>query len=735
MKLKYRLSIMVISILVLVIATISTVLLNRSSGLQMADARKNQILLAAERTQFIQRRYESYLMILRTLSNMMADFDQADVGRQRNRFDQLLESTLHSEERILDMYVVFKPNTIDYGMDDTFIGVQGNTENGQFANWYIRRSGQIEHLTYNNVSEVMAILDGPSGRRELVTDPIQQTVNGTSSYIVGINVPIIHRLTNQLVGRVGMHIDTVHLQPIVEDFMRDPATTVSAMTIYTNNTTIIASYDSGQIGKLLKDAQKGIFNTYTDAVYNAVINGQVLTVSDYSSAFMKDLELIIYPFTIGETGRSWSLMLGTEKDIILAAINSMTVFTVIIAGAAIILVGILMFMLSVSITNPIGTVAATLKSISEGEGDLTTRIAINSKDEIGDLARYFNRTLSKIKTLVFVIKKQSMALSDVGSKLANNMTETAAAINEITTNIQSIRGQIINQSTSIKETNATMQQINLNIDKLNRQINRQSISVAKSSSAVEEMLANIDSVTQTLIKNAVNVQDLQNASEEGRTGIQEVAQDIQGIAQESEGLLEINKVIKNIASQTNLLSMNAAIEAAHAGDAGRGFAIVAEEIRKLAENSGKQSRTISTVLKKIKNAIDKIILSTNRVLNKFEAIDSSVQIVSFQEENIRNAMEEQGAGSKQILDAVGGLNDITHIVQDGSKEMGEGSKQVILESEHLEKLSQEINNGINEMASGAEQINVAINWVNSISVENKENINVLVQEVSRFKIE
>jgi len=407
----------------------------------------------------------------------------------------------------------------------------------------------------------------------------------------------------------------------------------------------------------------------------------------------------------------------------------------IIAFAVIALAVVIVFFVTKGITKPIVMLVNTLKDISEGEGDLTAAITVNSKDEIGSLAKYFNKTLEKIKNLVVNVKKEADTLSGIGTDLASDMNETAAAVNEITSNIQSIKNRVINQSASVSQTHATMEQLTVNIHKLNDHVENQSSHVVQASSAIEQMMANISSVTNTLVNNAGNVKTLKEASEVGRAGLREVAGNIQDIAHESEGLLEINSVMENIASQTNLLSMNAAIEAAHAGEAGKGFAVVAAEIRKLAESSSAQSKTIGTVLKKIAESIKKIIGSTENVLTKFEAIDSSVKTVADQEESIRTSMEEQTTGSKQVLEGVSVVNEMTRQVKSESAHMLEAAKEVIQESNNLEKATQEITGGMNEMATGADHINVAVNHVNGVSGKNREGIDDLMREVSRFKVE
>jgi hemerythrin-like metal-binding protein len=386
----------------------------------------------------------------------------------------------------------------------------------------------------------------------------------------------------------------------------------------------------------------------------------------------------------------------------------------------------------VLVINPLKKITGVLEKV--GEGDISQQIRMKSGDEIGEMAGHFDRTMESLKGLVKIIQNEAEEADDTGKDLSESMTMTTGSMHEINSGIQRMQRQIGVQEDSVSATNTAVNRIGGSINKLIGEIETQIVSVSQSSSAVEEMLSNIESVTHISRANAENVTRLAEASEVGRNGLQAVAADIQEVARESEGLLEINAVLQKLASQTNLLSMNAAIEAAHAGESGRGFAVVADEIRKLAESSGEQSKTISTVLKKIRNSMAKIAAATGEVLSEFEAIDDGVKTVSAQEEEICNAMEEQNAGSRQILETIQKLNETTGIVKSSSEEMRRGSGEIIIEGENLKRATEEIAGGINEMAARAGEINNSVTRVNSISAKNKTNINILRQAVSRFII-
>jgi methyl-accepting chemotaxis protein len=667
--------------------------------------------------------YQRFQDMAEAVADLMGGYEDLDPTQRRFVYQDVLQQIMITNEELTGAYTVWKPDTIDK-FDRQNIGLPGSAPDGRFAPWYTKKSDKIELAFHTDYKALSANLP----QRNVVDEPKPQELNGETIYTLNFRSPVILRRTGEIVGVVGFTVDIRDSQKVVDNVKPYGVGTAA---LFSHEGYIIAHPVRERVGSLFSSGDTGaaLGEAGIAAIHEALTNGV--------PAFFVTGEIFVYvyPFTISDTETFWAFAASVPAAKVFEGVNTLTKYTISIVLVSIFIAAIIIFFIVFRISKPIVTVSQTLKDISQGEGDLTQQINITSKDEVGDLAHYFNLTLEKIRNLIVGVKTRAVTLFDIGNELSTNMTETAAAINEITSNIQSIRGQAVNQSAGVTETNATMGQITVNINKLNEQIDNQAAKVSQSSAAVEEMLANIQAVTQTLIKNVKNVQKLSSASEIGRAGLQEVVSDIQKITEESEGLLAINSVMENIAGQTNLLSMNAAIEAAHAGEAGKGFAVVSNEIRKLAKSSGEQSKIISGVLKKIKDSIDKITASATTMLKNFEDIDVEVKTVTDQIANIKNAMEEQNDGSKQILEAIGSLNKITHTVKDSSSEMLEGSGEVIQGSRKLEMVTREITNGMHEMANGADQISVAVNRINEISGTNKENIEVLVREVSRFKVE
>jgi len=509
----------------------------------------------------------------------------------------------------------------------------------------------------------------------------------------------------------------------------------------------------GNTGNCYILSEKGVIIAHKDAKWvkdqnnsgiEAKTNAEYREIADFESDAIKSSESGVYFFnfkglyTIASHAKmsttGWTIVVKAPFVDFMGTVQKLRLSMYGVGTVILILALIITFLIATKMVVPVRNAVAALKNIATGDGDLSLRLPINGNDEVADLSLYFNETIGKIDSSIKAVGENSSKMEGIGSDLSNNMAMTASSVHEISSNIESVKAQALMQAKSVTETASTIEEITHTIKNLNGSIESQAASVAMSSSSIEEMVANIASITSTLEKSDGLIKELGEATRDGKDTLTKSNTVTERIAEESGSLMEASSVIQHIASQTNLLAMNAAIEAAHAGEAGKGFAVVADEIRKLAEESATQGKTITATLKSLSVEIEGLSNSSKVVETKFNAIFALADEVKNMSARLTEAMREQENGSREVLSAIKDINQVTNEVSSGSAEMLRGSEGVATEMGKLDGLTRVITDSMNEMALGAQEIRNAIQEVAEISKKNKDSISLLVEEVSRFKV-
>ncbi|MBN2509424.1 MAG: hypothetical protein JXB03_04070 [Spirochaetales bacterium] len=362
---------------------------------------------------------------------------------------------------------------------------------------------------------------------------------------------------------------------------------------------------------------------------------------------------------------------------------------------------------------------------------LILRVIFNLVQSLLDDSRDRIRLLEENEAGMRKVLEASAEQMQKGEGLSSSAAETAAASVEIESNVAGIQTQVTQLSNGVKDTDAAVRQIGDSIQSLNAIAVNQSSHIVQTSAAIEEMVASIRNVSTIIDAKKVSVDSLKDSSMEGEKAIQQTANSFARVREQIDNIKQMTGIIGAIASQTNLLAMNAAIEAAHAGDAGRGFAVVADEVRKLAESSSSNAKQIGQILKELLSAIDTAGENVGLTGNTFADIHSEVEQVSAAMAEIAASTEELQKGSGEILSATTSLNENNSGVTDGVQHVEEAQHRVTDNMKKVTEVLSLIVSGIAEIKAGAGEIRTAMESLQSLSLELQDHSRTLNETISR----
>ena len=332
MKTGFKLSIMILAIVLVVACVIAVIELTHMSGIALNLSRQKTMYMARQYAKECNDKIDGYIKVLQALSNIMNFYENLEPDMRRQTYEKTMQSVFEDMPDFVRMFTVWKPDAID-GMDNRYIGMIGSTDKGQFAFTLTRETGQIEEQTSDIVQDAMSHLTGPNNKAVDITDPTTINLRGKDTYCLRIMFPILNKRLNESVAVIGCQINIDMIQTLVEQTIKN-YDEVSSMAFYTDTGFILANYPPNLIGKQLVDVETK-YGNYLNEVAEAVKNAKEYECSSYDPEMKTNMNMSIAPIPLAASTATWAVMVGSTEKYILSEVNQLKRLIIIFLSIAI----------------------------------------------------------------------------------------------------------------------------------------------------------------------------------------------------------------------------------------------------------------------------------------------------------------------------------------------------------------------------------------------------------------
>ena len=513
-------------------------------------------------------------------------------------------------------------------------------------------------------------------RQEALIDPYEYTFTSTNlkTWMVSLCVPLT--IKNQIAGIVGGDFSLETIQKIVASIK--PYNTGYAMLI-SNNGSFVTNPKSSLLGTAASN--DNLFKGFS--IGADIKNGKSISITTYDKNIKQKIHLAGAPVKVGSTPTPWSLLVAFPEKTIFSPIYKLISNLIILSILGLILVSVAVGFVTSRILKPVKSATNSMQEIADGDGDLTRRMPVQSSDEIGQMSSAFNTFVNKILTVFRVVKEDACQLSND----SNSLSKTSVALSKLSEKIYINAQSVVSSST----------EVNCFVNSISESTNQMSTNVTSIASAVEELSSSINEVSKQCQYELTVASKANQKAGETKT----IVNDLHKSAKE---VGDVGILIRKIADQTRLLSLNASIEAASAGEAGRGFAIVAGEVKDLAKKSFDATGKIQEKIDDIQRNSNSTITVMNEIVSMVEqmhsisltiatAIEQQCSTINQVAQNINYTKQSSNEIAKNVSHSANTLNDVTSSITD-----------VYSEIENINVIVSEVKNSSSILSSISERL-------------------------------